>query len=69
MKSQGLQSPGGPGRNLPIVRCPVCRMTMLTPGIIHGDTYECKFCRASFVVNKMSERVEQEEMKVDGSLD
>jgi uncharacterized paraquat-inducible protein A len=43
--------------NLPLTTCPQCGMSWLTPGLSHGDTYECKNCRFSFVVRQAPKEI------------
>lgn len=40
--------------NLPTVTCPNCNVMWLAPGLLQGDTYECRSCGLGFVVGKLS---------------
>lgn len=49
MESQELSDLDG-GMQLPTIKCPKCLMIWLAPGIVQGDSYQCRNCGASFVV-------------------
>jgi hypothetical protein len=47
------------GIQLPTIKCPKCKMTWLAPGLIFGDTYECRGCGIVIVVGKSLDGVLQ----------
>lgn len=50
------------GGYFPTVR-PNCSMIWLAPGLIEGDTYECRSCGVSFVVGRSPVRPLEEPVK------
>jgi predicted RNA-binding Zn-ribbon protein involved in translation (DUF1610 family) len=62
MKSKESLSPNR-GVRLPTVECPNCRMIWLAPGLLQGDTYECRSCGVSFVISESPDRTLQDPMK------
>ena len=61
MRGMGLESQGllhlDKSKHLPTIVCPNCMMVWLAPGLEHGDTYECRSCRLSFVVRRPNEEI------------
>lgn len=37
------------------IRCPSCEMMWLAPGLMEGDTYMCRGCGVSFIVDRSAE--------------
>lgn len=47
------------------IRCPHCAVRWLAPGVGHGETYVCKACGLSFVIDKSPPESTSELQRVD----
>lgn len=62
MESQESLNPKG-GFILPTTKCPNCRMIWIAPGLMNGDTYECRGCGTSFVVSTSEDQTEKRPLR------